>query len=339
MQPASSEVPRPSVHSPGGVKVLYIMGSSRSGSTILDSILGELDGYFSAGELRFIWRRLLEHRRCGCGQPLEVCEVWSRVLQDIVPGEVQEAARLNYDRQRRNTRTKHTGGLLRRQAGDFGSEELTAYAGTTAALYSKVAEVAGAKVIVDSSKRISDGALLRLLPGFELFFVHLVRDPRAVAYSRRKTKINPDRDVPAEMGGKNPAGSAFQWAVGNLGADAVRRRHGGDRSMLVRYEDFVSRPRRIVEEITEMVGVTPALTPFVTDTSVRLGVHHTVSGNPIRFNTGIVDLRQDNRWVEGLSPLDRAVTTALTLPQMIAYRYPLRSRETPERRSLQAPGE
>jgi hypothetical protein len=93
--------------------------------------------------------------------------------------------------------------------------------------------------------------------------------------------------------------------------------------MLVRYEDFVRQPRSIVERITDMVGVSPESTPFVSDTSVRLGVHHTVSGNPIRFNTGTVDLIEDNRWLAGLSQLDRAVTTALTLPQMLAYHYPV----------------
>jgi len=323
MEQAMIEARGPQPADDSGVKVLYILGSSRSGSTILDSILGELNGYFSAGELRFFWRRLLEKRRCGCGQPLEDCEVWSQVLRAVTDQDLNETARRNYERQQRNAATKHTLSLLRRRVGEFGSDELATYAHATASLYRAVADVTGAKVIVDSSKRISDGSLLRLLPGFELYFVHLVRDPRAVAYSRRRTKVNPDREIPGEMGGKNPAGSAFQWAVGNLGADAVRRKHGRSRSMLVRYEDFVRQPRSIVERITDMVGVSPESTPFVSDTSVRLGVHHTVSGNPIRFNTGTVDLIEDNRWLAGLSQLDRAVTTALTLPQMLAYHYPV----------------
>ena len=58
------------------LKVLYLLGSSRTGSTLLDNILGEFDGFFSAGEVRFLWRRLLENRRCGCGQPIGGCEVW-----------------------------------------------------------------------------------------------------------------------------------------------------------------------------------------------------------------------------------------------------------------------
>jgi hypothetical protein len=50
----------------GRIKVLYIAGFGRNGSTILGNILGELDGFFHGGELNFVWERnLLDNRRCG----------------------------------------------------------------------------------------------------------------------------------------------------------------------------------------------------------------------------------------------------------------------------------
>lgn len=39
------------------VKVLYVIGWGRSGSTILDNVLGQLDGCFSTGELHYFWER------------------------------------------------------------------------------------------------------------------------------------------------------------------------------------------------------------------------------------------------------------------------------------------
>ena len=36
--------------------IVFIGGAGRSGSTLLEKILGNLDGCFSAGELRFIWQ-------------------------------------------------------------------------------------------------------------------------------------------------------------------------------------------------------------------------------------------------------------------------------------------
>jgi len=63
------------------IKVLYITGWGRSGSTILDNIMGQIDGFFSVGELRYIWdRNLIENRLCGCGVPLEECPIWSQIL-------------------------------------------------------------------------------------------------------------------------------------------------------------------------------------------------------------------------------------------------------------------
>jgi len=50
-------------------RVLYILGWGRSGSTVLGNILGEIDGFFSAGELHYLWERsLVEGRACGCGR-------------------------------------------------------------------------------------------------------------------------------------------------------------------------------------------------------------------------------------------------------------------------------
>jgi hypothetical protein len=71
--------------SPGNVrkrqKVLFIMGMTRSGSTVLDNVLGEVDGFFSAGEVRLIWKRgILESRSCGCGSPVLECPVWREVV-------------------------------------------------------------------------------------------------------------------------------------------------------------------------------------------------------------------------------------------------------------------
>lgn len=317
------------------LKVLYLLGSSRTGSTVLDNILGEFDGFFSAGEVRFLWRRLLEERRCGCGQPIGDCEVWGPILRMFLGSSCDhvEAGRI-VELQRKHVRTHHTLRLLRRKPGDSLSPPgLAHYAELTAAVYRGVADLTGARVIIDSSKRPSDGALLRLLPGIETYFVHLVRDPRAVAYSRQRKKLNPDREIPATMGGKNPVLCTFQWVVGNMGANALRRMHRNDRTMVIRYEDFTRNPRSSVEKITEMLGERPQSTPFLDDHTVQLGVHHTVSGNPIRFDTGPTELREDTRWVEGLSARDRWTVTLMTLPQLLHYRYSPRVNATGSQRN------
>ena len=60
--------------------VLFIGGLGRSGSTLLDRMLGRLDDVWSVGELVHLWERgLKENNRCGCGQPFADCQFWDRV--------------------------------------------------------------------------------------------------------------------------------------------------------------------------------------------------------------------------------------------------------------------
>src|SRR5690349_9744511 len=68
------------------VKVLSIVGSGRSGTTVLASILGEVDGFTSAGELRWLWERgVVEGRPCACGAVPAECPVWSPVVDLVRP--------------------------------------------------------------------------------------------------------------------------------------------------------------------------------------------------------------------------------------------------------------
>ena len=63
------------------VKVLYIAGWGRSGTTLLDNLLGQIEGFTSTGELHNLWQRgLIDGRDCGCGLRLTDCPFWQEVL-------------------------------------------------------------------------------------------------------------------------------------------------------------------------------------------------------------------------------------------------------------------
>jgi len=65
----------------GDLRVLYVMGIYHSGTTVLSNLVGQLDGFFAVGELRALWPKLTRpHYRCGCGELLQECPVWSRIL-------------------------------------------------------------------------------------------------------------------------------------------------------------------------------------------------------------------------------------------------------------------
>lgn len=303
-------------------KILYIMGRGRSGSTILDNVLGQMNGYFSLGQINGLWSKFLTRGLCGCGATIGDCEIWRNAL---AAAHDDDALRGLDPRQiiqwQKEAVTEQ--GILRllhaRPGRPTGSEALDAYLQLLARLYRAVARLTDARVLVDSSKAASHGAILRLLPDSTPYFVHLIRDPRAVAYSRRRHKVGPEGEMPRF----GPIRSTRAWLGQNVKAHLVNLRVPANRTLRIRYEDFVARPFSILQAITELLGEPPPPKGFVEGRSVRLGTNHTVGGNPSRFQTGTIELRPDEEWRRAQARGDRLVATALSWPMLLLYGYPL----------------
>lgn len=309
----------------GNVKVLYVLGIYRSGTTILSNLLGQLDGFCSVGELRATWRELRDPAgMCGCGEPLASCSFWVEVLETAF-GSVSVATEQSISMKRwqdkvlgqTHTWTRLPGVLLHKRLDVSGSDPLSRYGATLARLYRSVAEVSKADVIVDSSKEATDAALVGLLPGVDATFVQIVRDPRGVVNSSLRRQ--PD-GMDRLSSWRHSAYTAMSWTAGNLAGAAVRR--GAASTMLLRYEDFTADPVGTLESIAELMGV-PSHVPTEGDTVV-LSPPHTVAGNENRFGAGPVRIQQDVKWRTSLDPLSRATVTALCSPLIARYRYPIR---------------
>jgi hypothetical protein len=301
-------------------KVLFIVGWDRSGSTILDLVLGGTTGLVAVGELHHLWRRgILERRLCGCGSTVDECVLWRPVLERVygrIP-DADEARRVVETRSQR-LRVRHTWRILRTRG-----RGLEGYRAMMDALYGAIADVAGASVVVDSSKDPPDGAVASLLPG-GAYFVHLVRDPRATAFSMsRRPKVQPDTRDTSRMKREGVAKSTRNWVLWNAAAERLRDAVPSDRWLRLRYEDFVARPEDSVREILRFAGQDGADTPFVDPSTARLGGNHTVSGNPARFASGTVTIENDSQWMRDQPAADRLLATALALPLLRRYGYPV----------------
>jgi Sulfotransferase family len=306
------------------VKVLYVAGLGRSGSTILANTLGQVEGFFSGGELNFIWKHaLIENRLCGCGKPTRECGFWGPVFDTEFGGPSEELAREMMRLQYSGARTRHIPMMLTESGRRKIRERLGEFLDNTGRLYRAIQTVSDSRVVVDTSKEPAYGYALGMVPGVDLRVLHLIRDPRAAAYSWAKKKRQPDSAEREFMHRKSPAQSAVLWDAWNAAIEALWRRMPA-KYLRLRYEDFIADPRRSFEEILKLAGEEDAQLPLVGDRDVKLGISHTVSGNPNRFDTGTVELRQDRAWQKQMKPSDRALVTALTLPLLTRYHYSVR---------------
>jgi hypothetical protein len=301
------------------VRVIFVGGLGRSGTTLLERMLGELPGVCPLGEVVHLWRRdLCDDERCGCGQPFSGCEFWQRVGQHAFGGwRGIDVVRVLALREAVD-RSRHIPRLAGNRLPEPYQALVEEYADYYAQIYRAAAEVSGCPVLVDSSKHASLAYCLRFSPDIDLRVVHMVRDSRGVAYSWTKTVARPES--PGEqMTRYTPGRSALLWNAHN-GAFALLRRRGVA-VRRIRYEDLLEAPIQTISEVAAFAGLDPGPLPFLTDRTVTLGPCHSAAGNPMRFTTGELPLQCDDDWRTALSPGARRLVGALTAPLLTAYGY------------------
>jgi hypothetical protein len=213
---------------PAAVRVVYIMGAGRSGSTLLGILLGNGPGVFYAGELD-AWMR-----RGGTpnGDGDDLAAFWSGVSDHMTPW--REGPRPDFF-----STLEHPRALLARRRPDR-----AAYRRYNRDLYRAIAAAARSGVVVDSSHFPLRRWHLRSLDGIDVYTILLVRDPRALVQAFQKPVQKP----------KPPwAAALYVWAVLAL-SSVVYATLPRDRRTVVRYEDLVADPRGELARLSAWLG-------------------------------------------------------------------------------------
>lgn len=312
------------------IKVLYIAGWSRSGSTVLSNILGQFERFFSVGEIRYIWDRgFKENWFCGCGLPFSECPVWQGIVQEAFGLDVGLDLDEMIRSREQTTRARYMPLMLIPGGDQLLRQRAKNYLQSLEDLYLAIKTKTNSHVIIDSSKFPMYGYLLGTLPLIDLYVVHLIRDPRATAYSWQRRRVLPLAKNTQEvtyLPQITATENSIRWNVWNVACEILGKASSGKYCAL-RYEDFMMAPRQTVESICQMVDENAALgtSPFIDNHTVELGITHSISGNPNRLKIGLVKLKFDTEWRSGLKDHDKVLTTTLTWPLMFRHKYHLRS--------------
>jgi hypothetical protein len=275
----------------GRLPLLYIAGSSHSGSTLLDLLLGSHPQIESVGEAKKISSvagkiRAGEHPLCTCRAEVTQCPFWQAVL----PGD---------------------------------PDALKAEAAANAAFFSRVLTASGKKMALDSSKSSGRALLLDRSALFDLTIVHLVRDSRAVVRSNQRKQAkspdahHPDYDLVPTVRG---------WQKLNLRTRANFARPSPTRYVLVRYEDLTADPAATLQRVLAAVGL-----PWdASMLRYREHTHHNIEGNRMRMGSDSA-IRADDEYLRTLSGRAWWLATLLSWRGLRAFGYPLkRSPVAPE---------
>jgi hypothetical protein len=278
--------------------LVYVVGTGRCGSTLLDIVLGADPTVQSTGELMMLAE---SHgglaRTCSCGRLDTECPFWTAVTNRAggVPTLQALSSGLKFEGTKgmlsAMVRARWRRGRVRRHADDLGR-----------VVQAVAAESRKARV-VDSSKSLGRGYLYSYLPssGIDVRYIHMVRDGRAFLWSKT---ARPDGEAvgkrPPE---RSPRRLAILWATTNFLASTVFPRLSRP-YLRIRYEDLTTQPAATLRQVGAFLGVDLAPVIRMVEDGTPIPTQHVVGGNRLRFSQRLT-LRADAEWERSLPMRDR----------------------------------
>ncbi|SEJ40200.1 sulfotransferase [Demequina mangrovi] len=298
--------------------VIYVASIGRSGSTLLESMLGAHSAIETVGEAH-IWphEERSDIRPCSCGELMSSCPFW-RAVADEVPLAEMMGPGIDFFREHHNAGRTLRPRLLRQmspawRASADAHAEINAYAANNARLFEafshQMREQCGRapEWIVDASKDPYRLLWFARSGMFNLKVVHVTKDPVAFSYSVTRTEIEAGQRAKSIYLGARQTGA---WVAQNalVSRIATNVLQPAD-YMHLRYEDFATDPHAAFEQVCSFVGVA-----YESDAvrNFRSGNMHTVAGNPMRYESRPIEL--DERWRDRLPAANKWVAAALSVP-------------------------
>ncbi len=280
--------------------VLYIAGYGRSGSTVLDVLLGASDRVVSVGELVYLgeeWQR--QNRTCACGADYKHCSFWEDVFS--TPEEAKEWKRLA-------RRVEYRKRLFHLLSDSIPDRDRQAYRRRIRAHFSHIAERSNASVVVDSSKSARHAAgrfwALRNIAGLDVKVLHLVRDGRDVLRSVAEKGTNWAAEGYREEKRMLGVRTTIGWVLANSLALVLGNALDGNRYLRIRFEDLLDDPEPVLRKIGGFAGIDLSGIVRRIDSAEPFSIGHNVGGNRLRHQDAVRLRQQDDEerspW-EGLS--------------------------------------
>ena len=271
-----------------GYTIAYIAGLQHCGSTLLDLLLNAHSEAVSVGELfelpDYAHERKARTERtcygssCTCGaESIWKCDFWMAI----------------------NAEFQHRCGLTLREL-DINANDPGVFADHNRLFFDCLADVSGAALIVDSSKRLGRLAALLQFSELPVVPIHLLRNPNGQIYSVIKR---------GQASILQPAISYRRTTLNTLrllrDVDHVR----------LRYETLVKEPETALRHTMRRLGM--GYEPQQLDWAAA--ERHNLAGDGTR-HTASSDITLRDEWREKLGLANRAVIDLLTLPATYATR-------------------
>ena len=291
--------------------LIYIAADSRSGSTLLDLLIGNHSEVVSIGELRRLHEHFNGNYACTCDTLFNTCEFWNAVERRL-NGSNQSIVSLQTLIPRSKSVFHDLAYFLPNfilQALSYGVPWLSRdikIAENNLQVVDAVCEETQARYVVDSSKVFKFSRLYHLLRPKLCKTIFLIRDGRGVCYSRSKN-------------GSSLKASANVWSLVQIKLFFLKLVFPKQNKLTVCYENLCRDPEKEMRRICQFIGIQ------FEQNCVLLVKHgkHNICGNPMRFRTDETQIRLDESWMSALTDEEKTKfrhSAAGIINWMLGYR-------------------
>ncbi len=280
--------------------LIYLMGAGRSGTTILATLLGNIDGVRNLGELHQLPEHVLGEKNCSCGKELYMCPFWSENASELELFKFSEYGKAASDLE---NHSKILGYFFKNKKNEI-------YSRANQELLDKVLN--NDQFVVDSAKYIGRALALKYNTDFNIKYIYVVRDPRGVIDSFSK-------NVQTK---KSFFSSIFYYAAVNFLASLVSNTLLKGKVLKVRYEDVIGSPEDTLRTISAFIGAPVDDLISKLNAGDELDMGHIIGGNRIR-DSGKVKFNPKDKWRDKMSTLRSFSAYLILLPFCMINRYKL----------------
>jgi hypothetical protein len=273
-------------------KIVFIVGSWRSGSTVLGKSLGSHSGGLFVGEMQRLRDQYNSSAHCSCEVPYRHCLFWNDILNRLKNSNMHRVNGIPdlEVKSKRDNRLTGTWLLVKFLFSSLFSLPYRDKANgeaieNTIRIYDEIFKKTDAQFIVDSGKGFSRALMIALnAPHYGVTTIHLIRNGKGVLQSTQKEKVKihfRDKVVEAKVETQAPKRVIKGWLAVNLRILILSRLLIKKRErVLVRYEDFAASPRETLQKLSQFLGIQ------YEDNMLKLDhkIHHIVGGNASRIN-------------------------------------------------------
>jgi len=272
---------------------VYITSDSRSGSTLLDLLMGGHSDIESIGELRRLHDHYNNFLACTCDRAVSECPFWLEVnsimsaqgdsleeTETLLPRSPSPLLDILYGLSLK---------LLQKSGSklEFIAESIK-IAGNNIRLIDSISQVAGKPIVVNSSKVPKIGRLMYLLRPGNTKVIFLRRDGRGIACSRSR------------HGGSGFSRCTLSWMLYVIKSALLWVSLPVEHRLSVRYETLCENPEETMRQICSFLGVTFDSGMTVLEKRNR----HNVCGSEMRFEYGQTSILLDEQWRTRMSRKD-----------------------------------